>query len=278
MAKRIQMRKNRFLALQKMAEQKKNEALNNAAAAMGEDANTLPKQTEIRINLNDPKAAAIRLGASGPGGKGVGGGMVAMPPVGGGPVVGGGGTVGPPHMGLMHGSPPPLPHSNHHLMQMQAAHHLLGKHHSRSRPDLEDQDYGGGGGQGPPPPPPPMQQSNHVMGHVAFNNNQGPGPPGPGSGPSMNHLNNNGAGMQPHQHHNAMGPPPPQQHGPPPGAQQIQCKKNLQKMMGISPSDIDKYSRIFFPVTFICFNLMYWIIYLHVSDEIAEDLVMLGTD
>ena len=42
-----------------------------------------------------------------------------------------------------------------------------------------------------------------------------------------------------------------------------------------SPSDIDKYSRIFFPVTFICFNLMYWIIYLHVSDEIAEELVML---
>ena len=57
--------------------------------------------------------------------------------------------------------------------------------------------------------------------------------------------------------------------------QQVQCKKNLQKMMGISPSDIDKYSRIFFPVTFTCFNLMYWIIYLHVSDEVAEDLVML---
>ena len=58
--------------------------------------------------------------------------------------------------------------------------------------------------------------------------------------------------------------------------QQQQCKKNLQKMMGVSPSDIDKYSRIFFPVTFTCFNLMYWIIYLHVSDEVAEDLVMLN--
>ena len=58
--------------------------------------------------------------------------------------------------------------------------------------------------------------------------------------------------------------------------QQQACKKNLQKMMGISPSDIDKYSRIFFPVTFTCFNLMYWIIYLHVSDEVAEDLVMLN--
>ena len=33
MAKRIQMRKNRFLALQKMAEQKKNEAMVAAAAA-----------------------------------------------------------------------------------------------------------------------------------------------------------------------------------------------------------------------------------------------------
>ena len=33
MAKRIQMRKNRFLALQKMAEQKKNEAMMAAAAA-----------------------------------------------------------------------------------------------------------------------------------------------------------------------------------------------------------------------------------------------------
>ena len=46
-------------------------------------------------------------------------------------------------------------------------------------------------------------------------------------------------------------------------------------MMGVSPSDIDKYSRIFFPVTFTSFNLMYWIIYLHVSNEVASDLVYL---
>jgi hypothetical protein len=59
-------------------------------------------------------------------------------------------------------------------------------------------------------------------------------------------------------------------------AEQVACRKNLQKMMGVSPSDIDKYSRIFFPVTFTCFNLMYWIIYLHVSDEVAQDLVMLN--
>ena len=41
--------------------------------------------------------------------------------------------------------------------------------------------------------------------------------------------------------------------------------KNPSKMLGVSPSDIDKYSRVLFPVCFICFNLMYWIIYMHIS-------------
>ena len=48
MAKRIQMRKNRFLALQKMAEQKKNEAMNASNAALnngGPDQHGIPKQT-----------------------------------------------------------------------------------------------------------------------------------------------------------------------------------------------------------------------------------------
>ena len=51
MAKRIQMRKNRFLALQKMAEQKKNEAMNASNAALtalgngGPDGHGMPKQT-----------------------------------------------------------------------------------------------------------------------------------------------------------------------------------------------------------------------------------------
>ena len=36
---------------------------------------------------------------------------------------------------------------------------------------------------------------------------------------------------------------------------------------------MDKYSRIVFPVTFICFNLMYWIIYLHVSVQEDANLV-----
>ncbi len=50
MAKRIQMRKNRFLALQKMAEQKKNEALNAASNVAHNDGGPpdhpgMPKQT-----------------------------------------------------------------------------------------------------------------------------------------------------------------------------------------------------------------------------------------
>ncbi|UYV84108.1 hypothetical protein LAZ67_X001200 [Cordylochernes scorpioides] len=42
---------------------------------------------------------------------------------------------------------------------------------------------------------------------------------------------------------------------------------NTNKLFGVSPSDIDKYSRVVFPVCFVCFNLMYWIIYLYISDE-----------
>ncbi len=49
--------------------------------------------------------------------------------------------------------------------------------------------------------------------------------------------------------------------------------KNPNKLFGVSPSDIDKYSRVVFPVCFVCFNLMYWIIYLHISDQLTEDLV-----
>lgn len=52
--------------------------------------------------------------------------------------------------------------------------------------------------------------------------------------------------------------------------------KKLNRMCGISSSDIDKYSRVIFPVCFVCFNLMYWIIYIKISDEIADDLVLLN--
>lgn len=47
--------------------------------------------------------------------------------------------------------------------------------------------------------------------------------------------------------------------------------KNPNTIFGVCPSDIDKYSRVVFPVCFLCFNLMYWIIYMHISDFLSEE-------
>lgn len=49
------------------------------------------------------------------------------------------------------------------------------------------------------------------------------------------------------------------------------------KLLCVSPSDIDKYSRVIFPVCFICFNLMYWALYLHISNEGQNDLVAMAS-
>ncbi|CAB3262289.1 unnamed protein product [Arctia plantaginis] len=51
--------------------------------------------------------------------------------------------------------------------------------------------------------------------------------------------------------------------------------KDIGKFLGMTPSDIDKYSQHRISVCFVCFNLMYWIVYLHVSDVVADDLVLL---
>jgi gamma-aminobutyric acid receptor subunit beta len=51
--------------------------------------------------------------------------------------------------------------------------------------------------------------------------------------------------------------------------------KQLNKMFGMTASDIDKYSRVLFPASFITFQLLYWIIYQHLSDDVVTDLVYL---
>ena len=108
---------------------------------------------------------------------------------------------------------------------------------------------------GPPPMGPPLP-----MGAPPNNSGNGPPMPGPKPGPP---ANNAAPGT---------GPPDP----PPPNPE---CDmKDLNKMFGMTASDIDKYSRVFFPVTFTCFQLMYWIIYQHLSDEVISDLVYLHPD
>lgn len=49
--------------------------------------------------------------------------------------------------------------------------------------------------------------------------------------------------------------------------------KQLDSIFGVRPSSIDKYSRVVFPVCFVCFQLMYWIVYLHISAFLESEAV-----
>lgn len=51
--------------------------------------------------------------------------------------------------------------------------------------------------------------------------------------------------------------------------------KPPSKVFGMRGSDIDKYSRVLFPMMFLSFHMMYWMIYMSISGEMPEDLVYL---
>ena len=53
-------------------------------------------------------------------------------------------------------------------------------------------------------------------------------------------------------------------------------RKPPSRILGMRGSDIDKYSRVIFPILFISFHMVYWMIYLSISGEIPTDLVYLN--
>ena len=50
------------------------------------------------------------------------------------------------------------------------------------------------------------------------------------------------------------------------------------RIFGMRASDIDKYSRVIFPIMFTSFHLMYWMIYLSLAGDVPDDIVYLQQD
>ena len=52
--------------------------------------------------------------------------------------------------------------------------------------------------------------------------------------------------------------------------------KPPHRIFGMRGSDIDKYSRVIFPIMFVSFHMMYWMIYMSISGDIPDDIVPLS--
>ena len=61
--------------------------------------------------------------------------------------------------------------------------------------------------------------------------------------------------------------PVPTNHQPPPTPPST--------VLGMRGSDIDKYSRVVFPVIFLTFHLAYWCSFLSLSGQVPQDIVIL---